>query len=438
MSLDAAENRPTILIVDDMPANLSLLSDLLDDAGFEVWIAQSGEVALDRVNFATPDLILLDVMMPGIDGFETCRRLKANSQTSTIPIIFMTALSEVDDKVRGLNLGAVDYITKPFQQDEVLARVRLHLRLQSLTKALADRNQELEVRVAERTAALEKALADLQDTHLSLVRAEKLSSLGQLLSGVAHEINNPVNFIHGNLVHACNYAEDLMNVLQLYQMFYPEPPADLATQTQDLDLPFMMEDFPKILESMRLGTDRIRDLVASLRNFSRMGNQQLAPADLHEGLENTLIILRHRLKSKGSRSEFKIIRDYGELPPVECSIGEMGQVFMNLIANAIDALDGLDWEHMSGLEPEIKIQTRSLNQKWVQIIISDNGPGIEPEVQQKLFEAFFTTKPTGIGTGLGLAIARSIVVDRHGGRLDCQSQIGHGATFILEIPVTQT
>ncbi|WP_242030947.1 MULTISPECIES: response regulator [unclassified Limnothrix] len=284
MSLDAAENRPTILIVDDMPANLSLLSDLLDDAGFEVWIAQSGEVALDRVNFATPDLILLDVMMPGIDGFETCRRLKANSQTSAIPIIFMTALSEVDDKVRGLNLGAVDYITKPFQQDEVLARVRLHLRLQSLTKALADRNQELEIRVAERTAALEKALADLQDTHLSLVRAEKLSSLGQLLSGVAHEINNPVNFIHGNLVHACNYAEDLMNVLQLYQIFYPEPPADLATQTQDLDLPFMMEDFPKILESMRLGTDRIRDLVASLRNFSRMGNQQLAPADLHEGL----------------------------------------------------------------------------------------------------------------------------------------------------------
>lgn len=267
MSLDAAENRPTILIVDDMPANLSLLSDLLDDAGFEVWIAQSGEVALDRVNFATPDLILLDVMMPGIDGFETCRRLKANSQTSAIPIIFMTALSEVDDKVRGLNLGAVDYITKPFQQDEVLARVRLHLRLQSLTKALADRNQELEIRVAERTAALEKALADLQDTHLSLVRAEKLSSLGQLLSGVAHEINNPVNFIHGNLVHACNYAEDLMNVLQLYQIFYPEPPADLATQTQDLDLPFMMEDFPKILESMRLGTDRIRDLVASLRNF---------------------------------------------------------------------------------------------------------------------------------------------------------------------------
>ncbi len=435
---DSTQN-PIILIVDDMPANLGVLSDVLDDAGFEVWIAQSGQVALDRVNFALPDLILLDVMMPELDGFETCRRLKGDPKTAAIPVIFMTALSESESKVRGLNLGAVDYITKPFQQDEVLARVRLHLRLQSLTKTLADRNQDLEVRVAERTSDLERALKELKETHISLVRSEKLSSLGQLLSGVAHEINNPVNFIHGNLTHACNYADDLMKMLQLYQAYYPDPTPELARQLVDLDLDFVMEDFPKVLESMKLGTDRIRDLVASLRSFSRMGANQLALANIHEGIENTLTILQHRLKSRGDRPTVDIIRDYGELPEIECCAGEVSQVFMNLIANAIDALEDLDWLNMHGKQPEIKIQTRfEPTNDVVQILISDNGPGMLPEIRKQLFDAFFTTKPASQGTGLGLAIARSIVVDRHGGQIDCYSELGQGTTFVICLPIHQS
>lgn len=429
---------PIILIVDDMPANLNVLSDVLDEAGFEVWIAQSGRIALNRVNFALPDLILMDIMMPELDGFETCRQLKANPKTAQIPIIFMTALSESENKIRGLSLGAVDYITKPFQQDEVLARIRLHLRLQSLTKDLADRNQDLEKRVAERTSDLERALQELKATHISLVRAEKLSSLGQLLSGVAHEINNPVNFIHGNLDHAYHYAHDLMEMLRLYRIYYPEPMPELARQLDDLDLDFVVEDFPKVLESMKLGTDRIRELVASLRSFSRMGANQLALSDIHEGIENTLTILQHRLKARGDRPTVEIIRDYGDLPMIECCAGELSQVFMNLIANAIDALEELDWLHMTGKQPEIKIQTHfEPTRQEVEIGVLDNGPGMLPEVKAQLFDAFFTTKPASRGTGLGLAIARSIVVDRHGGKIRCDSEPGQGTRFSICLPIQQ-
>ena len=259
-----------VLIVDDNPTNLGVLSDVLARAGWEVSVAKSGQKALDRCQLIQPDLILLDVMMPGIDGFETCIRLKDDAHTQDIPVIFMTALSDVENKVRGLELGAVDYITKPFQQGEVLARAQTHLRLYRLQQQVKQNNIELEERVQQRTRELEEAMETLKSTHLQLVQTEKMSSLGQLVAGIAHEINNPTTFIHGNLTYARNYTKDLLALLDIYQQSYPEPAEGVADFLGAIDIGFIIEDLPKTLASMQIGADRIRQIVASLRNFSRL------------------------------------------------------------------------------------------------------------------------------------------------------------------------
>jgi two-component system, NtrC family, sensor kinase len=231
MSSDS-HKKEVILIVDDNSNNLGILYNLLDDAAFEVLVAQDGESAIEKVEYAHPDLILLDIMMPGIDGFETCSRLKTNSLTTNIPIIFMSALSDAVDKVKGLSLGAVDYITKPFQQEEVLARVKLHLKLSYLNKKIEKQNQELEQRVQERTVELTSTLNELKQAQIQLVQTEKMSSLGQLVAGVAHEINNPVSFIFGNLNHASEYVKNLLEHLKIYQENYPNPVTEISDHAE--------------------------------------------------------------------------------------------------------------------------------------------------------------------------------------------------------------
>ena len=280
-----------ILIVDDSPNNLQILSETLTSAGFEIAVALDGETALEQIAYDPPTLILLDVMMPGMDGFETCRRLKANPTTQEIPIIFMTALTDTIDKVKGLNLGAVDYITKPFQQEEVLARVKVHLKLRTLTKTLEEQNtrliqeveqrakaeaalqtltEELEQRVEERTNQLAQALNNWQQAQAMLVQSEKMSSLGQMLAGVAHEINNPITSIHGNLSCASEYSRDLLKLLQLYAEHYPNPVSAIQTRSKEIDLNFLIKDFPKTFKSMELGIERICQIIKSLRNISRI------------------------------------------------------------------------------------------------------------------------------------------------------------------------
>ncbi|NJM49465.1 MAG: response regulator [Alkalinema sp. RU_4_3] len=288
----------TVLIVDDTASNLQVLSDALSDAGFEVAVATSGENALRQISYALPSLILLDIQMGGIDGFETCRRLKANPHTQDIPVIFMTALSEVETKIRGFEVGAVDYITKPFQQAEVLARVQLHLKLAMMTQQLTTQNlllmeltDSLEQRVTERTQALNQA-------NLQLMQQEKMSSLGQLVAGVAHEINNPINYIHGNMEPAAIYVKDILLLLELYQQEYPEPSSRISELAAQIDLPFVQADLPKAIESMRIGTERIREIVLSLRNFSRLDEAEIKDADLHESLDNTLMIINHGYQLK--------------------------------------------------------------------------------------------------------------------------------------------
>jgi len=427
----------TILIVDDNSANLGVLSDALSQEGFEVRVAKSGKMALERVKYARPDLILLDVMMPEIDGFETCRRLQANPETTQIPVIFMTALSDTANKVEGFQLGAVDYITKPFQQEEVLARVNLHLKLHVLAERLEEKNMLLEQKVVE----VSKAYEDLQQMQIKLIQSEKMSGLGQLAAGIAHEINNPINFIAGNLSYAQEYAHNLLKIIHLYQEDYVNPTPRIQAAIDEIELEFLEEDFIKILKSMNLGTQRIQEIVKSMRIFSRVDEAEVKTVNIHEGIDSTLTLLHHRLKAKPDHPEIELIKEYGQLPQVECHAGQLNQVFMNIISNAIDALDESNQQRsfaeIQQHPNRIQISTKVIDDNWVAIHISDNGRGVCETVGPKLFDPFFTTKPIGKGTGLGLSISYQIIVEKHGGRLYCQPILGKGIEFVIEIPIRQ-
>lgn len=439
-----------VLVVDDSPANLTVVGEMLGNAGYEVRTAISGERALKQVSLSPddgvaseisspeasapdlslPDLILLDVQMTGIDGFETCRQLKANPATASIPVIFMTAATDPDSTVQGFASGAVDYIPKPFPEQELLARVKTHLQLRQLTR-------HLEQRVAEQTANLEAALTQLQESQLQLVHTEKMSTLGNLVAGVAHEVNNPIVFISGNIRPAQEYVDSLFQLLDAYQQELPQPSAALQQLIKAIDLPYVREDLPKLIGSMKQGVDRIYTISNSLRTFSRADHDRLLPYNIHDGLDSTLLILKHRLKGNETRPEIQVIKDYGDLPEVECFAGQLNQVFMNILANAIDALDeqnqGRSFAHIEAHPNQITVRT-GWGEKGVEIAIADNGQGISPEVQGRIFDQFFTTKNPGKGTGLGLAIAHQIVVEKHGGTLTVQSTPGQGTEFLVSIP----
>ncbi|MCL6751122.1 hybrid sensor histidine kinase/response regulator [Nostoc sp. CCCryo 231-06] len=431
-TLDFPEHS-SILVVDDTTTNLGIVFNILTNIGFNVTTENNGESAIKQVEYNPPDLILLDVVMPGIDGFETCKRLKKNSATCDIPVIFMTADSDTDSKVKGLNIGAVDYITKPFHEEELLARIKTHLQLRNLTK-------NLEERVTERTAALSRALKDLQESQLQLVQTEKMSALGELVAGVAHEINNPVGFIHGNLQHASAYFQDMINIINLYQQHYPNPVPEIKEEIAAIDLKYMLSDLPNLISSMKEGVQRIRDISISLRTFSRADSDRKVSCNIHDGIDSTIMILKHRLKASEHHPDIQVIRDYDNLPEIECFIGQLNQVFMNLLANAIDALEesniGRTYIEIEANPNQVLIQTSLIeNKKHILIRIKDNGVGMSSDVQQKIFDHLFTTKAVGQGTGLGLSIARQIVVEKHGGTLEVNSAPGQGSEFIIKLPI---
>lgn len=282
---------------------------------------------------------------------------------------------------------------------------------------------------------LSETLCKLQETQTQLIQHEKMSSLGQLVAGVAHEINNPVNFIHGNITHANKYIKDLLQLLNLYHQHYPQSHREIRAFAEEIDLEFISDDLTKILSSMSMGTNRIREIVLSLRNFSRLDEAEKKPVDIHEGIENTLLILHHRLKSTGIKVGISVIKEYGNLPLVDCYPGQLNQVFMNILTNAIDALEPPFLEEGQKRNPEIRIRTAVLDNNFVDIGIADNGGGMTEAVRKRLFDPFFTTKPVGKGTGLGLSISYQIVVEKHGGSLKCLSEPGVGTEFLIQIPV---
>ncbi|PZV14839.1 MAG: hypothetical protein DCF22_08350 [Leptolyngbya sp.] len=296
--------------------------------------------------------------------------------------------------------------------------------------------QGSEIKERSRSQALENSLKQLKQMQLKLIQSEKMSSLGQLVAGIAHEINNPVNFIHGNINHVSRYSDDLLTLVALYQHHYPEPAPEIQQQADEIDIEFLQSDLLKVLASMQLGTDRIREIVLSLRNFSRLDEAAIKAVDIHQGIDSTLMILQNRLKAK-PKGEIEIIRDYADLPLVECYPGPLNQVFMNLLANAIDALD----EKMESAKGQgsftIRIQTAIVDSNSVQIKITDNGVGIPEKIQKRLFDPFFTTKAIGKGTGLGLSISHQIITERHIGTLHCISHVDSGTEFAIKIPMQQ-
>ncbi len=438
----------TILIVDDNQNNLKVLCEAIADSGWELLVATDGESAIEQAEYAQPDLILVDVMMTGIDGFETCQQLKTNSKTSEIPIIFMSALSDTIDKVKGLSMGGVDYVTKPFHTEEVLARINVHLKLNSLTRQLEDQKNDLEKRVAERTTELSQALQELQQSQLQLIQNEKMSTLGQLVASVAHEINNPAGFITGNLDQLAEYSSKLINHLAIYRRIYSNPSDEIINHAKEIYIEDLIKDIPEVINSMEVGIDRICNISTSLRNFSRSDISNKVEFDIHEGIESTLMILKPRLKANNKRPEINVAKKYASLPMIEGYPGQINQVFMNILSNAIDALEESidtgekqDWHKINMtilITTQIHFQSAnsaSEEESYVIVSIKDNGQGMTLETQNKVFDQFFTTKSIGKGTGLGLSISRQIIEEKHQGKILCKSSLNEGTEFIIKIPI---
>lgn len=295
-------------------------------------------------------------------------------------------------------------------------------------------NAELEHRVAERTEELSETLGALKKAQVHLVQQEKMSGLGQMVAGIAHEINNPVNFIHGNLQYLNGCTHDLLEFLHLYETHYPEPHAEIQALADEIDVDFLTQDLEKVMSTMVVGTTRIREIVLSLRNFSRMDEAEQKSVDIHDGIESTLMILQHRLKANSDRPAINVVRQYDALPNVECFAGQLNQVFMNVLANSIDALETELTSHPEKQkQPVITIRTENRPSSVV-ISLADNGTGISEAVKSRIFDPFFTTKAVGKGTGMGMAISYQLVTETHQGKIECFSDEGGGTEFVIEIP----
>ncbi|HIK31222.1 MAG TPA: response regulator [Oscillatoriales cyanobacterium M59_W2019_021] len=614
-----------ILIADDAPANLSWLAQILSGAGYSVRVATSGAMALRAIQSSLPDLILLDVRMPDTNGYAICQMLKTRETTRDIPVIFLSELSQTLDKMKAFEVGGVDYLTKPFEPTEILARIEHHLerrRLQqqfreqnrqlreqnaqlqlllNMTKATSEapdfdaalevvlsqicqaidwscgeawaidrktnrlscsrgwyadsgfkcdatpetpnltfaigeglpgrvwssqqpewiedltreernpcfhcqtepltpvktalgvpilghqsvlavlvffstkplppnerlmqlvsivasqvgsaierKRSEVELRRSQtqskaQTQRLLELLDDLQRAQAQLFEREKMSSLGTLMAGIAHEINSPVSFIYSNIAPAIQSATDLLDLLALYQTYYPNPVVPIRDKIAKIRLDNLKSEFPKLLRAIREGANRISEIVLSLRVFSRGDRAQTQKFDLQQGIESTLMLLQNRLRNPKNSQEIQVVREYGEIPPIECYPGQLNQVFMNLLNNAIDAIEEKMQTANADFIPQIRITTevdRTMasatqphGEPQVKIRILDNGSGIPSQVQNRLFEPFFTTKSSSKGTGLGLAISYSIVVEQHRGLLTFQSQPGEGTQMTIQLPM---
>ena len=416
---DVMKDSPSyqLLLVDDSALNLDTLLATLGDR-YDLRIAIDGQAALDLI--ATdylPDLILLDIMMPGMDGYDVCRTLKADEKTREIPIIFLTALDNDADEAKGLELGAVDYISKPFNPAIVNHRVKTQLEL----KQHRDHLQKL---VDAKTHELTESYKDLKRVHDQMLQQEKMASIGQLAAGVAHEINNPAGFIGSNLSSLQKYVGKLNEGIAFMEQTIktvddPEITAELKQMKRKLKFDFIQEDIEDLITESKDGIERIALIVRNLKSFSRAEDDTLKPTDLEECLEGSLNIAWNEIKYKA-----KVEKNYQDLPPINCLPQQLSQVFVNLMVNAAQAIED------QGI---ITVNTRQEND-WAVVEISDSGSGISPQNLERIFEAFYTTKEVGKGTGLGLSICHDIL-QKHQGTISVASTVGEGTCFTIKLPM---
>lgn len=409
-----------ILVVDDEPDIEALLTQKfrreIRQEKYRFTFAYDGAEAYQRfTEIDDIDVVLTDISMPVMDGLVLLSRLNALPQQPKTVVI--SAYNDIDKIRLAMNNGAFDFLTKPIDFQDLVITLEKALKVVAESKANEER---------------------LNQAQVNLVQSEKMSSLGQMVAGIAHEINNPTSFIHGNLEPAKEYVQELTHLIALYRKNYPQPTTEIQNYIDEIDLDFVQKDLISLFDSLEMGSNRIRELVLSLRNFSRLDETGKKVVDIHEGIENTLIILNNRLKSTADRPEIKVIRDYGQLPQIDCYPSQLNQVMMNLLVNAIDALDDKSLERsFNDIEDDpniIKICTRVADKDNIAITITDNGNGIDNKTLPKLFDPFFTTKPVGKGTGLGLAISYQIIVQKHGGLLTGRSTKGKGSTFYIRLP----
>lgn len=473
----------TILIIDNQSVSFQNILDILSQEQVDLSYLDYQKVDLIGVEFTLPNLIFIAASNLGQDEFRFCEQLQKSPLTQNIPIVWMTDNLNPESFKTALNLGVMDCCSTTLEIHELLLKIKsyckiaqdrknilknhqvlenelaiqkqkncylkefnhkLEVKLECYCQELVETQEELKTATTEAEKAkiaLQEALNQIQVIKHQLVTSEKLSSLGQMLAGVAHEINNPVNFIYGNLAYVQEYINDILKIIELYQKYYPESHPAIQEESEAVELDFILEDLPKMLESMQVGAERIREIVLSLRSFARQDSLKMKAVNIHEGIDSTLMILQNRLKSKPDHPAIRVIKEYSpSLPLVECYGGEMNQVFMNILANAIDAIeDNYQTKSLEEIQMnphQIRIKTDIVNHH-VSITISDNAGGMTEEIVSHLFEPFFTTKPVGKGTGIGLSISQHIIVEKHQGNLRCMSTPGVGTEFIIEIPITQ-
>lgn len=419
--------RANILVIDDKPDNLRLLSNILIVEGYKVRKVLNGRLAIDAAQLDPPDLILLDIMMPAPDGYEVCQTLKENPKTQDIPIIFLSALDTLADKVKALSVGGVDFITKPFQQEEVLARVKTHLQIRRLNQSLQNQNYQLEQEIKQRQqieAELQKTLQELQATQAQIVVKEKLASLGALMAGIAHELRNPLNFVNNYAEGSVELLEEMVERLESSDQFTPE----LLTFLQE-----MLEEVRGNAVAIHQHGQRAERIIRNMMQHCQSSRKDWQPFDLNSLLAEAIDLAYHSRRAQSTDFNVTMQCHYDEtLQPLEGSPSDLSRAFINLIDNAFYAVYKQHQRRDHNFIPMLWVET-SQKEGYAEIRIRDNGTGINPADRAKIFDPFFTTKANE-GTGLGLSITHDILVEQHHGTLAVESQLNDFTEFTITLP----